>query len=163
MPLWADHIGLDAATISLIYGLAGGIDMLVFYPAGKVMDRKGRAWVAVPSMLVHGRRRCWLMPLSHSALTLLIAALALGFGNGIGSGMIMTLGADYSPAAGRAHFLGVWRLMADLGSTTGPALLSAATALLSLAAGILCTGLVALAAGGVLWYWIPRTARRPPR
>ena len=37
------------------------------------------------------------MPLTHSASTLLIAALALGFGNGIGSGMIMTLGADYSP------------------------------------------------------------------
>ena len=54
MPLWADHLGLDAATTSLIYGLAGGIDMLVFYPAGKVMDRKGRAWVAVPSMLIMG-------------------------------------------------------------------------------------------------------------
>ena len=52
----------------------------------------------------------------------------LGFGNGIGSGMIMTLGADYSPAVGRAQFLGVWRLLADLGSTSGPALLSAATA-----------------------------------
>ncbi len=73
----------------------------------------------------------------------------------------MTLGADYSPAAGRAHFLGVWRLMADLGSTSGPALISGATALFSLAAGIVCTGLLALAAGAVLWYWIPRTAKRP--
>ena len=99
---------------------------------------------------------------AHSAATLLIAALVLGFGNGIGSGMIMTLGADYSPAVGRAQFLGVWRLMADLGSTSGPALLSAATALFSLAAGIFCTGLVALAAGGVLWYFDPanRQARR---
>ena len=40
IPLWAESIGLDAATTSLIYGLAGGIDMLVFYPAGKVMDRQ---------------------------------------------------------------------------------------------------------------------------
>ena len=54
IPLWAESIGLDAATTSLIYGLAGGIDMLVFYPAGKVMDRRGRAWVAVPSMLIMG-------------------------------------------------------------------------------------------------------------
>nr|HET7860437.1 MFS transporter [Caldimonas sp.] len=52
IPLWAEGIGLDAAATSLIYGLAGGIDMLVFYPAGKVMDRKGRNWVVVPSMLV---------------------------------------------------------------------------------------------------------------
>ena len=32
----------------------------------------------------------------------------------------MTLGADYSPVAGRAHFLGLWRLMSDIGSTGGP-------------------------------------------
>ena len=59
MPLWADHLGLDAATTSLIYGLAGGIDMLVFYPAGKVMDRKGRTWVAVPSMFWSWAPACW--------------------------------------------------------------------------------------------------------
>jgi hypothetical protein len=31
----------------------------------------------------------------------------------------------------------------------------------SLATGIFCTGLVALAAAALLGYWIPRTARRP--
>ena len=160
VPLWAEHVGLDAATTSLIYGLAGGIDMLVFYPAGKVMDRKGRNWVAVPSMLVMGAA-LMAMPFTHGAKTLLLVAVLIGFGNGIGSGMIMTLGADYSPAAGRAHFLGLWRLMSDLGSTGGPAVLAGVTALLSLAAGIWCTGLIAFAAGGVLWYWIPRTAKRP--
>jgi len=160
VPLWAEQIGLDAATTSLIYGLAGGIDMLVFYPAGKVMDRKGRNWVAVPSMIVMGLSLL-AMPFTHGAKTLLLAALLLGFGNGIGSGMIMTLGADYSPSAGRAHFLGLWRLMSDLGSTGGPAVLAGVTALLSLASGIWCTALLAFAAGGVLWYWIPRTAKRP--
>jgi hypothetical protein len=82
----------------------------------------------------------------------------IGFGNGIGSGMIMTLGADYSPIVGRAHFLGLWRLMADIGATGGPALLSAVTALLSLATGIWCTGALGFAAAWVLWHWIPRTA-----
>ena len=162
IPLWAEGIGLDAATTSLIYGLAGGIDMLVFYPAGKVMDRKGRAWVAVPSMLIMGVAML-LTPFTHSALTLLLASLLIGFGNGIGSGMIMTLGADYSPVAGRAHFLGLWRLMSDIGSTGGPALLSAVTALVSLAAGIWCTALLGFAAAAVLWHWIPRTPRHPAR
>jgi len=162
IPLWAEGIGLDAATTSLIYGLAGGIDMLVFYPAGKVMDRKGRAWVAVPSMLIIGAALI-VTPFTHGALTLLVASLLLGFGNGIGSGMIMTLGADYSPVPGRAHFLGLWRLMSDIGATAGPALLSAVTALVSLATGIWCTGALAFAAASVLWYWIPRTARHPAR
>ena len=162
IPLWAEGIGLDAATTSLIYGLAGGIDMLVFYPAGKVMDRKGRNWVAVPCMLIMGVAMT-LMPFTHTATTLLLASLLIGFGNGIGSGMIMTLGADYSPVVGRAHFLGLWRLMSDIGSTAGPALLSLATGLLSLAAGIWCTGAISFAAAAVLWHWIPRTKRHPAR
>jgi MFS family permease len=161
VPLWAEQIGLSAATISLIYGMSSGLDMLVFYPAGRVMDRKGRLWVAVPSMLFMGLSML-LMPFTHGAFTLLLAALLMGFGNGIGSGMIMTLGADYSPAAGRAHFLGIWRLLSDIGSTAGPALLSAVTALLTLAAGIWCNGLIAFAAAGVLLYWIPRTHRAAP-
>ncbi len=157
IPLWADHLGLAPSVASLIYGLAGGIDMLVFYPAGKVMDLKGRRWVAVPSMLIMGLGML-LMPLTTGAITLLIAALLIGFGNGIGSGMIMTIGADQSPRHGRAHFLGVWRLMADIGSTSGPALLSLLAGGLSLAAGIAATGLIAFAAAGTLAYWIPRKA-----
>nr|HET7860288.1 MFS transporter [Caldimonas sp.] len=103
------------------------------------------------------------MPLTHSAAGLLVVSLAIGFGNGIGSGVLMTLGADYSPIVGRAHFLGLWRLMADLGSTGGPALLSAITAAISLAGAIWCTGAIALGAAWVLWVWIPRTPRHPPR
>ena len=156
IPLWAEHIGLEASVTSLIYGLAGAIDVLVFYPAGKVMDRKGRNWVAVPSMAIMGAALL-LTPFTHGTTTLLVAALAMGFGNGIGSGMIMTLGADYSPKAGRAHFLGIWRLIADIGSSCGPALLSGVTAMLSLAAGIGSTGALGFAAAAALWYWIPRT------
>jgi len=155
IPLWADHLGLEPSVASLIYGLAGGIDMLVFYPAGKVMDLKGRRWVAVPAMVTMAAALL-AMPFTQGAMTLLIAAGVLGFGNGIGSGMVMTLGADHSPRPGRAHFLGVWRLMADIGSSCGPALLSFLAATLSLGAGIAATGFIALAAAGQLAYWIPR-------
>ncbi|MDQ6754750.1 MAG: MFS transporter [Actinomycetota bacterium] len=155
IPLWAENLGLDATTTSLIYGLSGAVDMLVFYPAGKVMDRKGRTWVAVPSMLLMGLALI-LMPLTDGAVTLLLVSLLIGFGNGIGSGMVMTLGADYSPSPGRAQFLGIWRFFSDLGSCTGPALLSGITALATLAVGIGATGLLGLAAAAVLWYWIPR-------
>ncbi len=155
IPLWADHIGLEATVASLIYGLAGGVDMLVFYPAGKLMDRKGRNWVAVPSMAIMGLA-LMLTPFAQGATALLLASLLIGFGNGIGSGMVMTLGADYSPSPGRAHFLGIWRLLSDIGASGGPALLAALTATLSLAAGIWSTGLLGFVAAAVLWYWIPR-------
>jgi MFS family permease len=128
--------------------------MLVFYPAGKVMDQKGRRWVAVPSMLIMGAALL-LMPLADGATTLLLAACAVGFGNGIGSGMLMTIGADHAPVAGRAHFLGVWRLMADIGASCGPAALSLLAATLSLGAGIAALGMIAFVAAAQLAHWLP--------
>jgi MFS family permease len=158
IPLWADHLALEASVASLIFGLANGIDMLLFYPAGKLMDQKGRLWVALPCTLIMGLALL-LMPLSTGAVSLLLVAALLGLGNGIGSGMVMTLGADHSPRTGRAHFLGVWRLMSDIGGSCGPALLSLLAAALSLGAGIALSSLLAFAAAAQLAWWIPRLRR----
>ncbi|OWQ93408.1 MFS transporter [Roseateles aquatilis] len=161
IPLWADHLALAPALASLIYGIAGGIEMLMFYPAGRVMDLKGRRWVAVPSMLVIGAAMLW-MPFTTGFVSLLLAATAVGFGNGIGSGLIMTLGADHAPRHGRAYFLGVWRFLSDVGGSCGPALLSVLVAGVSLAGGIAAAGVMALAAAAMLGRWIPkRTGHRP--
>lgn len=159
IPLWADHLGLEASVASLIYGLAGAVEMLVFYPAGHVMDRKGRRRVAVPSLLILGVALL-LTPLTHDAKTLLFAAIAMGIGNGIGSGLVMTLGADHSPRNGRAHFLGVWRLITDVGASGGPALLSLLVSVLSLATGVAAMGVLGFAAAAQLAYWIPRAGAR---
>lgn len=159
MPLWADHLALDPAVTSLIYGLAGGIDMLLFYSPGKVMDHMGRRWVVVPSLLIMSAGLL-AVPWTWDATSLLIAAMAIGFGNGIGSGMMMTLGADHSPRHGRAHFLAAWRLMSDVGGTCGPGMVSLLAATMTLAIGIAVTGLLAFVAAGQLTYWIPRVVSR---
>lgn len=156
IPLWADHLGLDATTASLIYGLAGAIDMLVFYPAGKVMDRRGRTWVAVPCMTIMAVA-LGLVPLASGATALLLTAMLLGFGNGIGSGIVMTLGADHSPEHGRPQFLGLWRLMADGGVMAGPVLLSVVAASASLATGIWAVAGISLLGAGLFGYFIPRS------
>ncbi|MDF9279468.1 MFS transporter, partial [Arthrobacter sp. EH-1B-1] len=154
LPLWAQEIGLDPATTALIYGLSGAIDMLIFYPAGKVMDLYGRRWVAVPCMLIMGVSLL-LLPLTRDALSLLAVALLIGFGNGIGSGIVMTLGADFSPSPGRPQFLGIWRLLTDVGTMAGPGTVSAVTAAASLAGGIWTTGALGLVGAVVLWLWVP--------
>ncbi|MDI3213844.1 MFS transporter [Arthrobacter sp. AL12] len=159
IPLWAEHLGMDATQASLIYGLSGAIDMLVFYPAGKLMDRKGRQWVAIPSTLIMGTAML-LIPLSTGFVGLLLAALLIGFGNGISSGLNMTLGADFSPDNGRGQFLGIWRFMADAGATGGPVLLSAVTAVASLGAGVAATGVLGFAAALVFAITIPRLKHR---
>ena len=49
-------------------------------------------------------------------------------GNGLGAGIVMTLGADAAPVDGRSQFLGAWRLCGDIGNTGGPLLVSAVAA-----------------------------------
>ena len=159
IPLWAAHIGLSPTASSVIYGVAGAVDVLTFYPAGKVMDVYGRRWVAVPSAIIMGIAFLF-MPLSHGATTLAFTAMLMGFGNGIGSGIVMTLAADISPEAGRPTFLGIWRELADAGSGAGPVILSAVTAISGLASGIVVSGLVGLAAAGALWTWVPEPPGR---
>ncbi|OVZ55378.1 MFS transporter [Pigmentiphaga sp. NML080357] len=159
VPLWADHLGLTATSTSIIYGLVAAIDMSVFYPAGTIMDRHGRLWVALPSALLMGFA-LMATSLTTGVATFLIVSLILGFGNGISSGIVMTLGADASPAHGRTEFLGIWRLIADLGNSLGPVVLSAITAVASLAVGVAAIGTLGLAAAAVFWKWLP--ANRPP-
>ena len=155
IPLFAEAIGLSAAQTSLVVGIAGAVDMLLFYPAGGVMDRFGRMWVAVPSMIVLAVGMV-LLPFADSFGTLTAAAVVLGFGNGIGAGLVMTLGADASPVHGRVQFLGGWRLMADLGNAAGPAAISLITVAFPLGVAAVAMGGAALVGAGWLRAWLPR-------
>lgn len=160
IPLWALHIGLDAATTSLIYGIMGAVDMLLFYPAGKVMDLHGRRAITLPSMLIMGASLL-LVPFTTGFASLLAVSMVLGVGNGIGSGIILTTAADASPEVGRTQFIGVWRIITDLGGGGGPVLFSALTAVLSLAWGIVGVGATGFVAAWMFWRWMPRGGGAP--
>lgn len=155
LPLWGEFLGFDPEVISLIFGLSGALDMLLFYPAGKVMDRFGRLWIAIPSMSTMAVAMA-LLPLADTVVTVSVVAGLLGLGNGMGSGIVMTLGADVAPPTQRSSFLGVWRLFQDTGEAAGPLLISAGTALGSLAAGIWVTAMIGGAASAALGRWVPR-------
>ena len=135
IPLWATHLGLDAATASLVFGLAGAADLLLFYPSGRLMDRFGRRAVAVPCLTLLGAGFL-TVSLTREPTAFAAAAVLLGIGNGFGAGIVMTLGADHSPPNARAPFLGLWRSMSDAGMLAGPLLLSGATAAAGLAVGV---------------------------
>ena len=160
IPLWAAHIGLSPTANSIIYGIAGLIDVATFYPAGKVMDAYGRRWIAVPSAAVLGVAFI-VMPFTHAVVTLTLTAMIMGFGNGIGSGIVMTLSADVSPEIGRPTFLGLWRELSDAGQGIGPLILSGVTAIAGLITGITVSGLVGFAAAVVMWAFIPGRPRLP--
>ena len=154
IPLWADAIGLDPTTTALVFGFVSSIDMLVFYPAGKIMDQYGRLWVALPCALTLAISFL-AIPLTATTLPFVLVCLLMGLGNGIGSGIVMTLGADGAPANGRHEFLGVWRLITDAGTSAGPFILSGMTALISLGVGIAVVGSFGLIAAGIFWHALP--------
>ena len=154
VPLWADAHGIDAATVSMIYGISAGVDMLLFYPGGAIMDRFGRAYVAVPAMVVLGLGFL-LLPLTDAPPGVTAVAALMGLGNGISAGVVMTLGADAAPAADRAQFIGGWRLCNDLGSAGGPLLVSVVSTFAPLAAASVTMGVLTLAGSGWLVRWVP--------
>ncbi len=163
VPLWAAHVGLDATTTSIIFGVGTAVDMVLFYPAGWVMDQYGRLAVAIPSMLILGGATA-LLPLAHSAAPIAVAAIVMGFGNGLGSGIIMTIGADVAPESGKVSFLSVWRALTDTGGALGPLVVALLAAAWSVVAGIVAVGGVGLLAALALGRWVPmHSAYASPR
>lgn len=154
IPLWAAYIGLSPTATAIIFGLVSAIDMLVFYPAGKVMDQFGRLWVALPCALLLGVSLA-AIPLTQSTVSFVIVCLLMGLGNGIGSGIVMILGADSAPQLGRTQFLGLWRLISDIGTCAGPFVLSGVTAAVSLGSGIATIGALGFAAAAIFWRNLP--------
>lgn len=154
LPLWCEQIGLDAATTSLIFALSSAIDMTLFYLGGSVMDRFGRRWVSVPSMVIMGL--CFaLLPLADSVFGVALFAALLGLGNGISAGVVMTIGSDFSPALGRPQFLAGWRLTTGLGQAAGPLLITLIAALAPLGLAAMAIGAIGIGGAGWLWKWVP--------
>jgi MFS family permease len=159
IPLYGgDVLGLDVASIGWISSLASAIDMLLFYPVGMIMDRFGRKFAIVPSFFVQGVGLC-LIPLTGGFASLAAVAGLIGFGNGLGSGTMMTLGADLAPESSRGEFLGIWRLIGDLGFMSGPLLAGAVAGALALPAAALVMGGSGLTATLIFTFLVPETAK----
>jgi MFS family permease len=163
LPLWGDELGLGPAEIGLVVAFASFIDMLLFYPVGIVMDRFGRKWSAVPSMLLLGGSLL-LVPLTGSFEALLVVGLVSGFANGLGSGIGMTLGADLAPPGRQGEFLGVWRFVGDIGTSGGPLVVAGVTGVATLGLACVAIGGLGLAGAAVMAFLVPETLRQrhPP-
>ena len=160
VPLFGVLVGLDPATIGLIYSLAAAVDVSLSYPVGIAMDRWGRKWTGVPSVagFVIGLA---MLPFAQGFWTLLAAALMLGVGNGLSTGLVMIIGMDLSPPGQRGQFLGVWRLIGDVGWVGGPVLAGLLVELFSMAAASLFAGALGILGGLVLLFLVPETSRIP--
>lgn len=159
IPLWAEQAGVDAAAVGVIFGISSAMDMSLFYPAGMISDRFGRKKVAVPCLTLIATGFL-LLPLTDSFVTIAAVGVLIGFGNGLGSGIVMTLGADFAPEGSRAAFLGVWRMVSDVGQAGGPLVAAAVAGVATLGAASLSVGGLGLAGAAIMLLLVPEPLRR---
>jgi len=160
IPLFAaDALGLSVDQIGFIVSLSVLVDFSLFLVAGWLMDRFGRKFAIVPCFSIQALGMA-LVPLTTSFLGLLFAAVLIGFGNGLGAGTMMTLGADLSPDDSRGEFLGVWRLIGDVGFTGGPLVVGAVADLLLLNSAIWVIAGSGLTAASIFLFFVPETLKR---
>jgi MFS family permease len=159
-PLYgADVLGLDVAAIGAVLSTGAAVDMTLFYPTGVIMDRFGRKFAIIPSFLLQGLGLA-LIPLTQSFAGLAFVAGLVGLGNGLGSGTMLTLGADLAPLDSRGEFLGIWRLIGDTGGTVGPIIGGAIAGWLALPIAAVVMGSSGLLSSLIFATLVPETNQR---
>ena len=158
-PLWAVSIGINDADTALIIGLATAIDFMLFFSSGQIMDKWGRLASIVPSMLVMSSALLVLSvthDVSANVFWFIATAFLFAVGNGIGSGILLTLASDLADKKNPAPFLGAWRFITDSGAALAPMGIAAITAALSLAVASAITGVAGIVGVIMMLMYVPR-------
>src|SRR5690606_31446504 len=98
--------------------------------------------------------------LADAAMWFAMLAAVIGVGNGLSSGILMTLGADVAPQHEPAPFLSSWRTLTDAGGATAPVLFSVLAAVASIGIATGAMGVIALIGAFGFWRWVPKFVRR---
>lgn len=155
LPLFAIQIGIDTSTAALIIGLTGIIDFALFYLSGIIMDKYGRFWTSVPTLMVFGIVYILFFTMDDIFTFTLFASLT-ALANALSSGINMVLGADLAPADARNEFLAVFRLITTSGNAFSPFVLSGVTAIAGLSVGMGVAGGLSIFGAYMFWRFLPK-------
>ncbi len=155
LPLFAISLGIDPATASLVIGLTGIIDFALFYLSGIVMDKYGRFWTSVPTLLAFGVLYTLFFTMSDLTTFAIFAALT-ALVNALSSGINMVLGADLAPRDARSEFLAGFRLITTGGNAFSPYVLSGVTLLFGLGPAMVVMGGVSFYGAFMFWKFLPK-------
>ena len=159
IPLFGHFLGLSITAIGLIVSLSALVDAALFYPVGMIMDRYGRKWTGVPCLVLFALSLA-LLPLTQGYYSLLAVSLLSGFANGLGTGLLLTLGSDLAPSKARGEFLGLWRLIGDLGHAGGPMMIGVLIELATLGVAATATAGIGLIGAAILYWLVDETLPR---
>ena len=120
IPLFGLSLNLSVTEIAVISSASYFSGAIMFPVSGFIMDRFGRkknAFITTFIMAIG----FLVMFFSTNFGSLLAAGVLIGFGNGLSSGLVMTLGGDLAPEdKRRGPFLGVYKLLNSTGQLIGP-------------------------------------------
>ncbi|WP_193104781.1 MFS transporter [Brachybacterium sp. FME24] len=165
VPLLGASLGLDSVWVSIVFGVSAAVEILLVIPAGTLMDRYGRVAVAVPCALLLGAGFLLLALLGTTLagqgpalalVALLVPSVLIALGNGLGSGIVMTLGIDVSPVHGRTRYLAWWNTMLGAGRLAAPLMVTGITVVAPIVVAGAVTGGLCLAGGAWLARALPR-------
>ena len=162
LPIWALSIGMPATEAAVYIGIANALDFALFYASGAIMDRFGRRWAAVPTIVGLSIAHIFVaFAVTSSGFFALAIAMALV--NGVGSGVILVLGSDLAPTDARNEFLASYRLLTDAAVAGGPVALAALAQLITLGPAMATFGWLGFGGAYLLWKFIPRYSPKPTR
>ncbi|MFW5842764.1 MAG: MFS transporter [Spirochaetota bacterium] len=118
-PLWGDFIGMAPSGIGLLFGASYLVELALVYPGGWIMDHWGRKKAALPCLLLFVVGFV-ILPFARTSLLFGGVAALVAVGNGLGSGINMTISTDLAPPGRVVEFLAVWRTLMEAGGAASP-------------------------------------------
>ena len=124
LPLVGHELAMSDVTIGYLTSLSFLLDAVFFPVAGYMMDKLGRLSACFSSLLTMALALLCIPMFGLSTPIFWIASIYLGCGNGLSSGVLLTIGADIAPLepTHRGAFLGIFRALTDSGELVGPLL-----------------------------------------
>ena len=141
IPILGKSVGLSISAIGGIMGLVSAGGLIAVVPAGFVMDKLGRKW-SLGICMTTISLGLGFMVLFKSVEGFVILAVLMGLGNGMGSGINMTMGSDVAKGRNVGAFLGLWRFISDSGRVGAPLVIGFLTGIFSFGIGILVISII---------------------
>src|SRR5690606_23714356 len=122
-------------------------------------DRFGRIWAVLPSMIAMGLGfgvLAFTLEFGNAEIWFIGLSMFLALGNGLSSGILLTLGADLARQENPAPFLGAWRTLTDAGGAITPLAVAGIIAAASIAWASGAVAVLGLIGAGMFARWLPK-------
>lgn len=159
IPVWGGEQGFGKDDIGYILTASSAIDSALFPIVGIAMDRWGRKSTGIPAFVILAVAM-GLIPLTGSFGALMAVGLLAGFGNGLSTGFVFTMGTDLAPRNNPGEFIGVWRFISDTGGASGPVMIGGIAQVVSLGVAAFTTMGIGLVGAFLLITVVKETMNR---